>query len=108
MLKWSENLIVGDTLLTRKDSVIARINQRKPVFRVYLLTLPSGKEGQLEIVSANFLEQKKIRENTPEILGIFGSRKEALGEITLLAEHCYAKYGDVDFQQYLRDINVLQ
>ncbi|MBR3170775.1 MAG: hypothetical protein IKF22_05905 [Lachnospiraceae bacterium] len=108
MLKWSENLIVGDTLRTRKDSIIARINDKKPVFSVYLLTLPSGSEGQLDIVSAYFLVQDRIREMTPEILGIFGSRKEALSEITKLAEECYAKNGNADLQQYLRDLNVLQ
>ena len=102
MLKWSENLIVGDTLRTRKDSIIARINDKKPVFSVYLLTLPSGSEGQLDIV------QDRIREMTPEILGIFGSRKEALSEITKLAEECYAKNGNADLQQYLRNLNVLQ
>ena len=108
MLKWSENLIVGDTLRTRKDSIIARINDKKPVFSVYLLTLPSESEGQLDIVSAYFLVQDRIREMTPEILGIFGSRKEALSEITKLVGECYAKNGNADLQQYLRDLNVLQ
>ena len=108
MLKWSENLIVGDTVHTRKDSIIDRINDKKPVFSVYLLTLPSGSDGQLDIISAYFLTQDKIREMTPEILGIFGSRKEALGEITRLSGECYARNGNVDLQQYLRDLNVLQ
>ena len=108
MLKWSENLIVGDTLRTRKDSIINRINGKKPVYSVYLLTLPSGSEGQLDIISAHFLVQDRIREMTPEILGIFGSRKEALGEITRLTGKCYERNGNVDLQQYLRDLNVLQ
>ncbi len=108
MLKWSENLIVGDTLRTRKDSVIARINDKKPVFSVYLLTLPSGSSGQLDIISAYFLNQDRIREMTPEILGIFGSRKEAFNELTRIAGECYAKRGNVDLQQYLRELNVLQ
>ena len=108
MLKWSENLIVGDTLRTRKDSIIKRINDKKPVFSVYLLTLPSGSEGQLDIISAYFLIQDRIREMTPEILGIFGSRKEALREITRLSEECFTKNGNVDLQQYLRELNILQ
>ncbi len=108
MLKWSENLIVGDTLRTRKDGIIDRINAKKPVYSVYLLTLPSGSEGQLDIISAYFLVQDRIREMTPEILGIFGSRKEALGEITRLTGECYTRNGNVDLQQYLRDLNVLQ
>jgi hypothetical protein len=108
MLKWSENLIVGDTLRTRKDSVIARINDKKPVYSVYLLTLPSGSEGQLDIISAYFLIQDRIRDMTPEILGIFGSRKEALSEITRLTGECYVKNSNVDLQQYIRDLNVLQ
>ena len=108
MLKWSENLIVGDTLRTRKDSIINRINGKKPVYSVYLLTLPSGSEGQLDIISAHFLVQDRIREMTPEILGIFGSRKEALGEITRLTGDCYERNGNVNLQQYLRDLNVLQ
>lgn len=107
MLKWSENLIVGDTLLTKKDSVIARINSNKPVYRVYLLTLPSGSDGQLDIIGAHFLLQKDIRNMTPEILGIFGSRAEAMHEVTELVRKCYAKYGEVDLQRYLRDIHVL-
>ena len=45
---------------------------------------------------------------TPEILGIFGSRKEALREITRLTSECYTRNGNVDLQQYLRDLNVLQ
>lgn len=108
MLKWSENLIVGNTLLTRKDSVIERINAGKPVYRVYLMTLPSGSEGQLEIVPALIFMQERVREMTPEILGIFGSRKEAFNKITELTRNCYNKYGDVHLQQYLRDIHVLQ
>ena len=108
MLKWSENLIVGDTLLTRKNSIIDRINDKKPVFSVFLLTLPSGNDGQLDIINAYYLIQDKIRGMVPEILGIFGSRKEALAEITRLTEECYAKNGNVDLQQYLRELNVLQ
>ena len=108
MLKWSENLIVGDTLRTRKDSIIERINDKKPVFSVYLLTLPSGNEGQLDIISAYFLIQDRIREMTPEILGIFGSRKEAFSEIKRLSEECFTKNGNVDLQQYLRELNILQ
>ena len=65
MLKWSENLIVGDTLRARKDGIIDRINAKKPVYSVYLLTLPSGSEGQLDIISAYFLVQDRIREMTP-------------------------------------------
>jgi hypothetical protein len=108
MLKWSENLIVGDTVRTRKDSIIDRINNKKPVFSVYLLTLPSENDGQLDIINAYFLVQDKIRKMTPEILGIFGSRKEALSEVTRLSGECYARNGNVDLQQYLRDLNVLQ
>ena len=108
MLKWSENLIVGDTLRTRKDSIIERINDKKPVYSVYLLTLPSGSEGQLDIISAYFLIQDRIREMTPEILGIFGSRREALNEVTRLMGDCYARNGNADLQQYLRDLKVLQ
>ena len=63
MLKWYRNLYIGHNAEKKAKKLIKKINHGAGVLDVYLVTLAVNPENSLEIISANQLMQKILREN---------------------------------------------
>lgn len=106
MLKWYKNLYKGDTVKRKAPEIIRKVNHGKLLFDIYLVTIASNQENLLEIISANQLRQKYIRQNCPEIVGIADTYWEALEVVMQIVTETYQKQGDADVRRYLESREV--
>ena len=77
MVNWYKNLYVGDTAKKKQKKWMRRIENKKAVPGVWLLTLPSNQQNNLDVIPADLLLQPDVRRNCPMIVGLAVSREEA-------------------------------
>ena len=103
MLKWYKKLYIGDNAKKKAPSVIKKVNQGKLQYDIYLITLASNEKNLLEIIQANQLLQKTLRNLCPMIVGLAAGYAEALEIVERIVEETYQKQGDTDVRRYLNE-----
>ena len=98
MVNWYKNLYVGDTAKKKQKKWMRRIENKKAVPGVWLLTLPSNQQNNLDVIPADLLLQPAVRRNCPMIVGLAVSREEAFELVEAIALETYRETG-------LRDVN---
>lgn len=103
MLKWYKKLYVGDNAEKKKKQWIWKVNIGAGVIDIYLITLASNPENQLDIFSANELKQKARRKNCPMIIGLCRGYWEAMEMVTTLVQKTYEQTGTANVRQWLEN-----
>ena len=88
MVNWYKNLYVGDTAKKKQKKWMRRIENKKAVLGVWLLTLPSN-------------QQPAVRRNCPMIVGLAVSREEAFELVEAIALETYRETGEVKIREWL-------
>ena len=101
MLKWSQDLYIGDEIFDNFETVRERLESGEPVARAWLLTKPANPVNQLEIMNCRYLVQEACREFVPEIIGMALDKKEAVRMILLMTEACVEKTNSADIRAFL-------
>ena len=60
MVNWYKNLYVGDTAKKKQKKWMRRIENKKAVPGVWLLTLPSNQQNNLDVIPADLLLQPAL------------------------------------------------
>lgn len=103
MLEWLENLYVSDSASKNVHKIIRRINQKKPVPGVYLLTLPSNDRNTMDIIPAAMLLQETVRRRCPRIIGVAKGKEDAYELMQQIVEETYRETGAFRVKDYLKD-----
>lgn len=103
MLKWYKNLYIGDNAKKGLQKTIHKINHRKWVNGIYLITLASGVKDQLDILSANQLKQNVLYERCPVIVGIAKGYDEALQLVVKMLEETWEQKKNADIRAFLKE-----
>lgn len=101
MLKWYENLYVGENAKKRINYYIRRISNGKPVKDMYLVTIASNKVDQLDIIKSHYLLQPMVMRMCPMIVGIASGYEEACTLVISMVEETFRETGGVDVRKYL-------
>ena len=100
-MKWYTDLYLGKSITRRYRMLQYKITHKKIHPTAYLITL-AQKDGRiLEIIPSTCLLQRVWPDNNLFILGMAGSRKEAIdlaGEILI---EVYREHGDFDLRSWL-------
>ena len=101
-LKWSTNLYVGPSVARYSRRIRKRLDEGKSDVGHYLLTLAANENDELDILETFFLSQETIRDRLPAIVGIAGTKKEALELARKITEDCVQETGGADLRRYLQ------
>lgn len=101
MLKWYDNLYIGDGSKKKVAHYISRINHRKPVRDIYLITIASNEANQLDIIKSSYLLQPIVMKMCPMIVGIAKGYDEACELVVMMIEETLNKTGNADVRKYL-------
>ena len=96
-----KNPYVGKSLKKREDLVRGKIENGKIVLSVFLIAYPEGENNQLEIFDALYLQNAFIKARQPVIIGMAGSRYEAMEMVSTLAKRAFEVTGSYDIRKYL-------
>ena len=71
MVNWYKNLYVGDTAKKKQKKWMRRIENKKAVPGVWLLTLPSNQQNNLDVIPADLLLQPDVRCRARKLLSLW-------------------------------------
>ncbi|MEE3420603.1 MAG: hypothetical protein VZR02_05815 [Lachnospiraceae bacterium] len=99
---WYKHLYVGDLVKGRKDRIIERIESDRTQTGQYLITISENPAEMLDIFSTVFLTEKR-KERLPMVVGLAGTRDEAIFLVRKMTEDCLRATGDVDLRTYFQE-----
>lgn len=96
-------LYLGESIKEKKLDRIKRKLEKRPVFSgVFLISISRNAFDQLEIYEARQLCQSYYRKYPPYVVGIAGSRDEAMKLLEEIVRECLRERGDCALKEYLR------
>lgn len=102
-IAYHPNLYLGESIRKKKlDKIKKKLENRPLVSGVFLITLSRNPSDQLELYEAKQLCQRYYKKYPPYVIGIAGSREEALLIIEQMAGECLRTRGDCALKEYLR------
>ena len=101
MLTWYSRLYIGNNAKRNVNQVIRRLNARKIVSGIYLVTLASNEKNQLDIIRAYHLVQPVVYRMCPMGVGIASGYEEAVELGIQITKESVEKTGKADLRKYL-------
>lgn len=95
-------LYLGDSINEKKLDKILKKLEKKPIFSdIFLIVISRNVSDQLEILDARQLIQTYYKRHPLYVVGIAGSREEAVGLVERLVQDCLKARGDCALKEYL-------
>ncbi len=95
-LRLGEGLEYKDLMQMKKDL------RNDPVgANLFLITLASNEQEQLDIYDAKYLIQKYFSDNPPYVIGIAKEKGHAISLVEELMQECVSNRGDANLRAYL-------
>ena len=100
MLDWKNNYYLeGDIRFPERTR--KKIQKRKFVPEIYLITFSHNKENLLEILPATVLIQKAAYENCPTIIGMAKGKDCAIDLVKRIIDEVYQNTGAFNVREYM-------
>ncbi len=100
MILWNSILYVGNKIKKRRDKVIASINNREATFGVYCIAFASHPNNLFDIYEANQFLFPYYKEVEIKIIGLAGSKQEAVDLVHDMLMEVFKKTGEFDVRTY--------
>lgn len=100
---WYKKLYIGDTAKKRTRKIIRKIRQGVPQRNVYLITLASNPENQLDIFHSDMLLDDALKFLNPTVVGIALGYQEAVELVGKIAGETYRTQGNANIREYLEN-----
>ena len=102
-IAYHPDLYLGESINGKKLDRIKKKLEKHPLFSgIFLIAFSRNPHDQLEIYEAKQLAQSYYRKYPPYIVGMAGSRQEALTLVEKIVTECLSARGDCALKEYLR------
>ncbi|MBE5997511.1 MAG: hypothetical protein E7240_09240 [Lachnospiraceae bacterium] len=101
MLHWSSELYIGEGIGGKMKELRRDLDEGKTAENAWLITLSTNRSNQLDIVHTLFLRQPWIRKSLPMIVGVAGSKKEAMNMVMNILTDSLKTHCGTDMRAYL-------
>lgn len=99
---YAPKLYLGKSISEKKlDKIKKKLENKLLLSDLYLLTLAHNPQDQLEFFQARQLAQLHYKNSEHYVIGIAGSRGEALKIIETITMECLQERGDCSLREYL-------
>ena len=99
---YHSKLYLGEGITEKKLDKIKKKLEKKPLFSgVFLIAVSASRSDQLDMFEARQLVQPYYEKNPPYVIGIAGSREDALSLIEQIVKECLRERGDCSLKEYL-------
>ncbi|MBP3338864.1 MAG: hypothetical protein J6L69_05630 [Lachnospiraceae bacterium] len=89
--------------IKNKRKIIKNIKNNKLQFSAFVITLPVGNDGILELYPSYVLLQPAYKNLDLYIVGIADSRKKALNLMSSIILECYKKTNSFNVSEYIKN-----
>lgn len=98
---WYSSLYVGKLMKKEEKRVRRQLDAGKPSTRCFVITLAANGSDYLDILSTDYLAQKALLERLPMIVGLAGTKQEALELVMQILQDCLRDSHEADIRAYL-------
>jgi len=102
-MNWYSKLYMSDPVRSRAGQLVKEMEEGKFPSGIWVLSIPVGDRDQLDIRKASSLAYHGLWEAVPMIVGLAGSRNEAVELVELITRDCLAVRGDAQLRAYLME-----
>jgi hypothetical protein len=85
-VEFADKLYIGPSIRHRKDRILERMEQKKMIVSLYCITNAGNSVDLYDIYPYHELRQDYYREHPVTILGIAGSKEEAIGIVAYMLQ----------------------
>lgn len=103
MIQWYKNLYIGDNAKKREKRIREKLEKRKLVKGIQLITLASNSENQLDVIPASLLKQDAVFNMLPVVVGIASDYDEAIEVVGRITAEVYLNTGDCQIRKFLEN-----
>ncbi len=100
-MKYYHNLYLSDSLISKKEEIINKLENNQWQLSKYLLVLSNNKNNHLEFFDSVLLLQNVMPKENLFIIGIADSYGGAVDMVQKITEEVYGKMGNTDIRSYL-------
>lgn len=100
MALWYEKLYTGQNAALIYDKIHKSVEEERYIPGVYLITLSSNQNEQLDIYDSIQLYMPALRQRLSPIIGIACGNEEAMGVFQIIAEDVLQKTGGLRLREY--------
>lgn len=101
-MTFSENLYLGESMENCDLDTLKKTLTESPIReKVFLLTIASNPSEQLDILETKYLMFPYYDTHSLQVVGIAGSKQEAVKLVEMIAVECFAKRKDADLKAFL-------
>ncbi len=101
-MQWHKRIYFNKDI-KNKRKIINNIRKGKLQLSAFVITLPMGNDGILELYPSYVLLQPQYKESGLYIIGISDDRKKALKLMSDIILECYNKTGSFNVSEYIRN-----
>ncbi|MDE6926347.1 MAG: hypothetical protein K2P59_14000, partial [Acetatifactor sp.] len=83
------------------DKIKKKLEKRPLLSGVFLIAVSANPSDQLDIFESGQLVQSYYEKNPPYVIGIAGSRGEAVALVEQIVQECLRERGDCALKEYL-------
>ncbi len=102
-MKWCQNVYVTDDVADKKRKILHRLRAGKLQFNIYVIILPLGDDGIMEIYPSYIFLQKIYKRQPLYVIGLASGRESAYELAVKIALECYSKNKDFDIRKFIRE-----
>lgn len=102
-MKWCQNVYVTDDVADKKRKILHRLRAGKLQFNIYVIILPLGDDGIMEIYPSYIFLQKIYKRQPLYVIGLASGRESAYELAGKIALECYSKNKDFNIRKYIRE-----
>lgn len=100
-MEYEKNIYFGESVITKKNKILHKLKRNKFQPGIFLITLPADENGLLEIYPSYIFLQDLYIENPLKIIGIAGSKMEALEMIQKIIMECFNNNKDFNIEKFM-------
>lgn len=101
-MQWHKRIYFNKDI-KNKRKIISNIKKGKLQYSAFVITLPSGNDGILELYPSYVLLQPAIKNSDLYIIGISDDKKKALNIMASIVLECYNKTGAFNISDYIKN-----
>lgn len=96
-------LYFDEELDKKKDKILKKLKQNKPLLDGYVILLADRTDENLEILSSAFLYERRPKDDNRLLVGVVASLESAIAYVAGLTEKIYNETKMADIRGYILD-----
>ncbi len=98
-----QQVYVGESIREEAPRILRVLKRGKNPEDCWLWTLSDNPHDEVELIHSFFLISERVRSHLPKVVGLAGTKEEALELLVEMVDDCRRERGDLALKAYLKE-----